>query len=387
MGRRYLKLIVLAGLTLMSARSAYGEDFLQTAQTLWYDAKNVPPATVSMSLRGISAADALATLQKSVGGRLDGDTLVGSDLGTIRLSPNMNGNRREGVQLTIESPSASSIAKLDQAWTALQKNGARGERRDQPPKVSVEFHHSNGVTAANLNANLQRPDHLKQMQDFGGVSTGGATPVPKGNTIELNLQDGSLAAPVKQAMGIYQITKQEGAIDHDRWVQSKTGVDREMLPGLRQQFVDRLKGDRTQPVGVRYLLGDPEHKRDAGSPWHEEIPYHQPPIGAMRADQQGETPLLLRPGAVVWHPRVHHQNNILGDSNPALINGELAELLTSNKWFEALWFEKHLPGAMSRTEHLKAIYDESQIKSDNTDAVLAELNRRFPTGWVLKALK
>ncbi len=388
MGRIIFQSIGVLALTLFCTSSAYGEDFLQTAQTLWYDGSAVPPTTLKMNLRGISAANGLNVLRAAIGGKLEGDTITGSKLGTIRLVPRLIEGRRDGVEFTVETPTSQGIARLDEAWTALSKNGARGERNDQPPKVRVQFNGGDVSTSFHINANMLRADHVKQMRDFGGMSNGGGvTAVPELGTIELNLQDGSLVAPVKQAIGVYQISRKEGAIDHDRWVQSSTGLDREMLPALRKQFVDLRNGDRTQTIAVRYLLGDPEHKRDKASPWHDEIAYHQPPIGAMRADQQGETPLILRPGAAVWHPRVHHQNNILGDANPALINGELAELLTSNKWFEALWFEKHLPGAMSRTEHLKEIYNQSQVKPDDVGSVLSELNRRFPKGWVLKALK
>ncbi len=374
-------------LALLVAFPARAEDFLQTAQTLWFDGKAVPPATISMNLKGISAAAGLEVLRASLGGVVRGDTLTGTSLGTIQLRPRLVNGERDGVEWTLSSPSAEGIASLDRAWNLLAGQGARGERPDQPPRVRVQISNVSPAVEKQLASNLSYPDHLQQMRDFGGVPNGGGmTASPSPGTIELNLQDG-LSAPVRQAIGIFQITTKEGAIDHDRWVQSATGMDREQLPQLREQFRQKRNEDRAQPIVVRYLLGDPENKRNADSPWHGEIKYHQPPIGAMRADQQGETPLILRPGAIVWHPRVHHQQNVLGDMNPALINGDLAELLTSNKWFEALWFNKHLPGAMSRTEHLGTIFREGEIDPKNVEAVLSELNRRFPTGWVLKAVK
>ncbi len=373
-----------------------GADFLQTARTLWFDPATAPELSAEWDLRQITAPEALDLLKKSTGGKINGDTIRGGQAGTIRITPRMENEKRNGIVVTLVSINGHNLAAAELIWMKLVSAGAKTDWADHAANIRIKIQPDPSWNIARkaevahaLEANLSYPPHLQQIHDFGGTTAVGVRNQPSAGEfkLQLNVQDGSLRVPLEQALGIYQVSAKSGAIDHDKWVRSTTGVDAEMLPQLRAEFIRKRRGETNQPVVVRYLLGDAENKYAPASAWSSEIGYHRAPIGAMRADQQGERPLILRPGAAVWHSRVHHQNNILGDVNPALVNGDLTDLLTSNKWFEALWFEKYLPGAMSRTEYLQDIVREKNIDPSNVDLVLAELGRRFPNGWVLKAVK
>ncbi len=356
---------------------ARAEDFLQTAETLWFDAGTAPKVSASIELRGMNVADMEALLANQPG--------LNSS-----VTHRMVDGKRNGIIVSFSGVDAGQLSKVEAAWAAMSKAGAKSVWSDQPPQVRMKI----VPTAADpkamqaMTANLRNAEHLRQIQDFGGSPRFAYN--DRGSAeydVMLNVQDGSLAKPIRQAMGVYQVSAKSGAVEHDRWVMSTTGVNEEMLPQLRKEFLARREGKKSQPVITRYLLGDPTDIWNEGTRFATLRPSYTGPLGVMRADQQGERPLVLRPGAAVWHSRVHHQNNIVGDVNPALINGDLSALLTSNKYFEALFFEKYLPGAMSRTEHFDKIVKETNLDPQNIDALLAVMAKRFPKGWVMKAVK
>ncbi len=376
--------------------TAIAADFLQTARTLWFDPATAPEVSATLELHGITQADAKFLIQKVVGGIINENEISSTGVGNVAVFPRMIDGKRSGIVVSFKRIGATAVPKMDSVWAELAKSGAGAEWKDHPAQAQITIKSDTSLTGESLaalkrafKANLTNPDHVGQIQDFGGTTKVGKNGAPYlgSFSLRLNVQEGSLSAPLAQAMGIYQASAKFGAIDHDHWVRSTTGVSVEMLSELRAEFLRRRRGQTTQPVITRYLLGDPENKFAAGTRWTVLRPAIPGVVGVMRADQQGERPLILRPGAVVWHARVHHQNNILGDINPALVNGDLTSLMTSNKWFEALWFNKYLPGAFSRTENLDDIVREKNLDTQNVDQVLAELGRRFPKGWVLKAVK
>lgn len=200
------------------------------------------------------------------------------------------------------------------------------------------------------------------------------------------LNDWNVETHFKECAGVSSMTAELGAIDHDRYLTSVTGLNKDTLQRLRAA---ELKTKQTgNPLVFRYFLNDPKQNN---------MPFYQHRIGlenfgdaalgVIPAKSMGSIPLLLRDHSVVLHPRGWHANSVLGEYNPGLVNWNISHAL-DNKWLDYLFFNKYAPGSMPETAQLKTFVNNSgSIEPRSIKQVIAALNERFPDGWVMKGVQ
>jgi hypothetical protein len=159
------------------------------------------------------------------------------------------------------------------------------------------------------------------------------------------------------------------------------------VSGLPQKTIKQLdaaveKGQRSgEPVVVRYYLDD----REKTNPQDYEhlMKYHGDAVVThIPANTFGQMPLYVPGKSVVFHARSFHGKTILGQINPGLPNSSIAQALTANKYIEALFWQQYAPGALPET-HLLSLMG---LDLSNVSQLVADLNRRFPEGWVMKGV-
>jgi hypothetical protein len=197
--------------------------------------------------------------------------------------------------------------------------------------------------------------------------------------------DWNLDSHLRQTLGVMGVTHEHGGIDHDRYVAAQSGIVENTLAQLRR---DQKKASETgRPLLFRYFLADPRKPlpRDGATDFHSALPLYQPvTLGVIPSESNGKQPVVLSGGdSVIFHNRTYQGSNIQGTYNPGILNGDIAQLLTDNKYAEARFFEKYQPGSIPETHLLSRM----GIEDINVDSVVNSLNQKYPKGWVIKAVK
>jgi hypothetical protein len=135
------------------------------------------------------------------------------------------------------------------------------------------------------------------------------------------------------------------------------------------------------PIVVRYYLDDRE-KGDPKDFEHLKKFNGDAVVTYIPANTFGQMPLYVPGHSIVFHARTFHGRSILGSLNPGLVNANIAQALTANKYVEALFWKQYAPEALPET-HLLSSMD---LELSNPARLTVQLDKMFPQGWVMKGV-
>lgn len=162
--------------------------------------------------------------------------------------------------------------------------------------------------------------------------------------------------------------------NQDAFVANVTGV-----PVRTIRELDSAVGEK--PLIFRYFLDD--RRKTNPADYQELKPHYKDSIlSYIPANSFGRLPLVVPGSSVIFHSRTFHGASVLGAYNPGLVNAQIAQALTANKFVEAKFWNEFAPGALPETHLLGQIASRFNSIEDLVDG----LNKKFPSGWVMKGL-
>ncbi len=214
--------------------------------------------------------------------------------------------------------------------------------------------------------------------------------------------DFNVKQAVKEAVGFVRMSEALGQIHFDPAQHGTSSLlkhytDHEIqkisqATGLREKDIRRtvatalLKGDSTNVVRILWanpkVSSTPDTTKEMRYllryPYNKTSPLLLPARGSL------SLPWLVPGESVVFHPLVEMASVVVGAHNPGVINSFLAIVMT-DKYVEAKFLEKYVPGAMPKTLLLRDAWGASSV--DDIAQLRQKLDRQFPKGWVLKGVR
>jgi hypothetical protein len=212
--------------------------------------------------------------------------------------------------------------------------------------------------------------------------------------------DFDVITAVKQAVGMVRASETYGSFVYDP--KANPGQDLEiskytpeeiqkisMRTGLREIDFRKLLVSASlnvsEPQVVRVIwynpITEPIPENIEEFRYFLDVPYRRVTPVFLPAGTTSTLPFLVPGESVVFHSLVETQNVLMGKYNPALVNSSLSLILT-DKFAEAMFWEKYAPGSMPKTKLLGHL-----ISAENTpEEIKATLDKEFPKGWVLKGV-
>ena len=166
---------------------------------------------------------------------------------------------------------------------------------------------------------------------------------------------------------------------HDDFLAAISGLPLKTIQEIDQAVIRNRAAGR--PTVVRYFLddrehGNPEDFKKLAKAYENSVVTHIP------ANSYGKMPLVVPGSSVVFHSRVFHNQSILGQLNPGLVNSNIAQILTANKYVESLFWQQYAPEALPETHLLSKM----NLNLANPQKLVEQLNHKFPQGWVMKGV-
>lgn len=183
----------------------------------------------------------------------------------------------------------------------------------------------------------------------------------------------SLSPEIPFAIRVTQLKGQ------DEFVAEVTGLPKKTIQEIDMEVASGQNPEK--PLIVRYFLDDREKADPANFAYLMKY-YGDAIVTTIPANTFGEMPLYVPGQSILFQARSFHGKSILGKYNPGLVNSNIAQALTANKYVESLFWEQYAPGALPET-HLLSLMN---LDLDNVPRLVAELNRQFPEGWVMKGV-
>lgn len=182
---------------------------------------------------------------------------------------------------------------------------------------------------------------------------------------------------VRSAVGVVTRSREVGAFKFEAVLAAEHG--------LRANDVKRLleiPDAETKPFVVSQVLGDRDElvaSEQADLKSVDEVRSSRNLLIEVPMNSSIDKPFVVPGESVVWHRLGSTSQNVVGKYNPALVNANVGAIL-ENKYVEAKFWEKYVPGSMPATTLLSDIVTPKRP----VDEVLAALNSQYPKGWVIK---
>ncbi len=166
---------------------------------------------------------------------------------------------------------------------------------------------------------------------------------------------------------------------HDDFVAAISGLPLKTIRQIDEIVAkNSISGNTTV---LRYFLDerekeDPENFKSLAKAYEHSILTHIP------ANSFGKMPVYIPGSSVVFHARTFHGQNVLGRLNPGLVNQHIAQILTSNKYVESLFWKQYAAEALPETHLLSSM----GLNLAQPQELVRQLNQKFPQGWVMKGV-